>query len=337
MLRVAIIGLGDVSPVHKYAIDVSDNGELVAVCDVNEALKTKYPDVPFYTDVEAMLEKEDLDVVHICLPHYLHYPVTKLCVEKGVHVFQEKPLALDYEEGLKTLALAEESSKKIGVCFQNRYNETFLELKRLLADENVGAVTGVKGLVAWHRPETYYTIKPWRGQMEFAGGGSIINQAIHTLDLMQVLGGEIDRCKASLSNITDYDIEVEDTAVANFTFKNGARGFYMSTNAYVENSSVELQVITEKSKFTIKDNCLYRTNSSGEKELHLQDTPIEGTKFYYGPSHSALIQRFYNAIEADSDDYVTVRDALPAMLMIDAMKLSSKEKRTIEMEEIING
>ena len=185
----------------------------------------------------------------------------------------------------------------------------------MLADESVGAVKAVKGLVAWHRPETYYTTKPWRGQMEFAGGGSIINQAIHTLDLMQVLGGEIDRCKASLSNITDYDIEVEDTAVANFTFKNGARGFYMSTNAYVENSSVELQVITEKAKFTIKDNCLYRSNSSGEKELHLQDTPMQGTKFYY----------------------VTVRDALPAMLMIDAMKLSSKEKRTIEMEEIING
>lgn len=337
MLRAAIIGLGDVSPVHKYAIDASHNGELVAVCDVNEALKSRYPDVSFYTDVDAMLEKENLDVVHICLPHYLHYPITKRCIEKGVHVFQEKPLALDYTEGLKTLALAENSEFKVGVCFQNRYNETFMELQRVLAEENVGAVTAVKGLVAWYRPEIYYTTKPWRGQMEFAGGGSIINQAIHTLDLMQVLGGEIDKCKASLSNLTDYEIEVEDTAVANFTFKNGARGFYMSTNAYAENSSVELQVITENEKFTIKDNCLYRTNSSGKKELLLEDKPMQGTKFYYGPSHSALIQRFYNAIEQDADDYVTVKEALPAMLMIDAMKASSKENRTIEMEEIING
>lgn len=79
---------------HKYAIDVSDIGELVAVCDVNEALKTKYPDVPFYTDVEAMLEKEDLDVVHICLPHYLHYPVTKLCRLKKACTFSRKNLWL---------------------------------------------------------------------------------------------------------------------------------------------------------------------------------------------------------------------------------------------------
>jgi len=337
MLRAAIIGLGDVSPVHKFGIDSSDNGELVAVCDVNETLKVKYPDIPFYTDVETMLDKEHLDVVHICLPHYLHYPITKRCVEKGVHVFQEKPLSLSYEEGLKTLELAENSGLKVGVCFQNRYNKSFLKLQQLLRYGNIGEVRAVKGLVAWNRPEVYYTTKPWRGQWEYAGAGSIINQAIHTLDLMQVLGGELDRCKASLSNLTDYDIEVEDTAVANFTFKNGARGFYMSTNAYAENSSVELQVITENYKFTIKDNRLYRTDSNGDKEVLMQDAALKGSKSYYGPSHSTLIQRFYNAIEEDTDDYVTVREALPAMLMIDAMKLSSKENRTIEAEEIING
>ncbi len=337
MLRAAIIGLGDVSPVHRLGIESSDNGELVAVCDVNEAMKVKYPDIPFYTDVETMLDNEELDVVHICLPHYLHYPITKLCVEKGLHVFQEKPLSLSYEEGLKTVEIAENSDKKVGVCFQNRYNKTFIKLRQLLRYGNVGEVVAVKGLVAWNRPETYYTVKPWRGEVAYAGAGSIINQAIHTLDLMQVIGGDLDKCKASLSNLTDYDIEVEDTAVANFTFKNGARGFYMSTNAYAENSSVELQVITENFKFTIKDNRLYRTDSNGEKEVLLQDAALKGSKSYYGPSHSTLIQRFYNAIEEDTNDYVTVREALPAMLMIDAMKLSSKENRTIEAEEIING
>ena len=102
MLKIAIIGLGTVSSVHYQGIQESRNGQLVAVCDTDESCRTIYEGIPFYTDVEEMLANEDLDIVHICLPHYLHYPITKLCIEHGVHVLQEKPLSLSYEEGLRT-------------------------------------------------------------------------------------------------------------------------------------------------------------------------------------------------------------------------------------------
>ena len=89
MLKVAIIGLGTVSKVHSQAILETHNGKLVAVCDSDEEKKEDYPGIPFYTDVAVMLAAEELDVVHICLPHHLHYPITKICAESGVHILQE--------------------------------------------------------------------------------------------------------------------------------------------------------------------------------------------------------------------------------------------------------
>ncbi|MGP6139160.1 MULTISPECIES: Gfo/Idh/MocA family protein [unclassified Jeotgalibaca] len=334
MLRSAIIGLGTVSSVHEQAIKETHNGQLVAVCDVDENMKENYPDIPFYTDVEMMLASEELDIVHICLPHYLHYPVTKICAEYGVNVLQEKPLALDYQEGLLTAELAKNVPGKIGICFQNRYNATFQALVRLLKEEDHGKVKAVKGIVAWNRAGTYYSEKPWRGKWATAGGGTIINQAIHTLDLLQLLGGELLKCKASLSNITDYDVEVEDTAVANFTFDNDVTGFYMSTNAYATNSSVEIEVVTEKCTYVIKNNQLFGMDMEGNLVSLAKDEQKPDTKSYYGPSHSILIQHFYDAVEQDTEDYVTVEEALPSMLMIDAMKHSTKVGRTIDMDEL---
>ncbi|MFO8069960.1 MAG: Gfo/Idh/MocA family oxidoreductase [Alkalibacterium sp.] len=337
MLRVGLIGLGDVSPIHVHGIHSSEHGELVAVCDLNTELSSNFPEIPFFSNIDRMLEKMNLDVVHICLPHDLHYPITQKCVEHGVHVYLEKPLAMSYEEALKQVEVQKQTDKKICVSFQNRYNASFERLIHILENEDVGDVTSIKGLVTWFRPESYYTTKPWRGKKDRAGYGSIINQSIHTLDLIQLIGGDLVSCKAVLSNLTDYDIEVEDTASATFTFKSGVKAFFHATNAYTENSSVEIQVITEKEKFTIKDSRLYITNDEGRKEVIVEDDKLPGSKFYYGAGHMHLINRFYESILNDTDDYVTVEDAIPSMAMIKLMDLSSnntKRPERIKLEEI---
>lgn len=339
MLRVGLVGLGDVSSVHVNAIHASEYGQLVAVCDIDSDKRGEWNEFPFFTDLEAMLQKMHLDVVHICLPHHLHKPATELCVAHGVHVYLEKPVSVNYKEALEQAELENQTDKKICVSFQNRYNRSFMHLMHILENEDVGKVTSIKGLVTWFRPESYYTLKPWRGKKETAGYGSIINQSIHTLDLIQLIGGKLEACKATLSNLTDYDIEVEDTASATFTFQSGVRAFFHATNAFTENSSVELQVITEKEKFTIKDNRLYFTNENGRKEVIVEDERLPGSKFYYGAGHMSLINRFYKSILEDTDDYVSVRDALPSMEMIEMMDRSSKNVGNAERvtrEEIIH-
>ncbi|UJF16178.1 Gfo/Idh/MocA family oxidoreductase [Jeotgalibaca sp. MA1X17-3] len=339
LLKVGIIGLGDVSLVHRHAIKTSQYGKIVAVCDRNPNLREDWMEFPFFTDVETMLQEMKLDVVHICLPHYLHYFMTKLCIQYDVHVLLEKPVAISFQEALEQNKLALSTDKKICVCFQNRYNKSFITLKERLEKEEVGKIKSVKGLVTWFRPETYYTSKPWRGMKKEAGYGSIINQSIHTLDLIQLLGGSISSCKASLSNLTDYDIEVEDTASATFIFESGVKAFFHATNAYTENSSVELQVVTEKEKFTIKDNKLYLTKLDGDKELIAEDDFVPGTKSYYGNGHVRLINSFYDSIINQNDDYITVKDALPSMEMIEMMDRSSQnaqQPKRITREDVLN-
>lgn len=333
MLKVAIIGLGDISKIHIPAIQDSKKAELVATCDIDESLKDTVPAVPFYTDYEEMLEKESLDCVHICLPHHLHYPATKAFVEKGVHVIQEKPLARNAEEGMFLTEL-EEKYKDVKICisFQNRFNETFIKLKELVDSGEYGEVKGIKGLVTWFRPKSYYDEKPWRGTFRQSGGGVMINQAIHTLDLMQIIGGEIDTIRGSIDNLFEYGYDVEDTATANIQFTNGATGLFFATVTNATNSSVEFQVLLEKGKLTIKDSILTKTNEEGKKEKVMEDAKLPGKKFYYGASHDKLINHFYSCIENDTDDYIHVKDAQTSMEMISAIRRSSEIKQTIKME-----
>ncbi|MEM5595964.1 Gfo/Idh/MocA family oxidoreductase [Niallia circulans] len=173
MLKIAVIGLGDISSIHLSAIQANPTAELVAVSDIDETRRESVQGVNFYTDYQEMLEKETLDCVHICLPHYLHYPVTKACVEKGIHVLQEKPLALHTEEGLELLKLEEDNKQvKIAICFQNRLNETVEKLRQIIAENKYGKIVGIKGIVTWARTKSYYDNKPWRGKLDLAGGES---------------------------------------------------------------------------------------------------------------------------------------------------------------------
>lgn len=334
MLNIGVVGLGDISNVHIHAITQHSHAQLIAVCDSNQSLKNKIPKVPFYNNLHDMLNSEDLDCVHICLPHHLHLYATRECVKQGIHVLQEKPLALNAIEAIELLDLEKKHPHiKIGICFQNRYNKTFQTLKKIVESGIYGPVKGVKGLVTWSRPNSYYTEKPWRGVLSQSGGGVLINQSIHTLDLIQLLGGSIHSIRGNVTQLLDYNIEVEDTASANIIFTNQAHAIFFATNAGITNNSVELQVIFDNEKLTIKDNTLTKVNTSGAKEFIVADDMMVGAKSYYGPSHGKLIDHYYKCINQDLDDYIHVRDAINVNVMIDAIVKSSETKKTVILND----
>ena len=333
-LRVGIIGLGDISMIHLHAIKSSNNAELVAVCDIDETKRSLIENVNFYTDYIEMIQKEKLDCVHICLPHYLHYPVTKEVANLGVNVLLEKPLCLDTEEAENFKELSDKADTNICICLQNRYNNTVEKLKEIIDSGVYGKIVGIKGLVAWSRPKEYYTVKPWRGKMEFAGGGVMINQSVHTLDLMQLLGGKIESIKGNIDNFLDYDIEVEDTVNAVINFENGARGIFFATVANATNSSVEIEVVLENGMFIIKDSKLYR-HIDGELIEIAEDERLSGSKHYYGASHGKLIDKYYECLLNNTKDYIHIEDAIPSIRMIDLIRYSSECGKKILCEDIL--
>ena len=333
MIRAAIIGLGDISFVHLDGILSNPEIQLVGACDLKEELKSRVPEgTPFYTDYKQMVLEVKPDVVHNCLPHYLHYPVTKELVEMGINVFCEKPVALNVAQAEEFAALeAAHPEVKIGICLQNRMNETTEALKAIIDSGKYGKVTGIRGFVPWYRAPEYYSVKPWRGTWQYAGGGSMINQSLHTLDLMYFLGGDIRRIHALVGQLNDYGIEVEGDVVARMEYANGARGLFFATNNNWTNESVQIRVALEKGVFHIEDNTLYKINKDSSREVICKAPVLEGIKFYYGASHTRLIERFRKAVESGSDDYIHVKDAVMVIRLMESIFQSSKEDKLIDV------
>ena len=188
MKRAAVIGLGDISGIHLAAIAKNPEITLAAVCDIDVSKREGAPaGVPFYTDYQEMVEKEKPDVVHVCLPHYLHVPVSEYCAAQGCNVFCEKPVALNARQGQEFVEFeAAHPDVHMGICLQNRFNESVEMLKDIIDSGEYGKVTGAKGIVPWARPKSYYDVKPWRGKWDTAGGGCMINQSVHTLSLIHI-------------------------------------------------------------------------------------------------------------------------------------------------------
>jgi predicted dehydrogenase len=332
MIRAAIIGVGVIGRVHIAAIESLQNAGLVAACDTDPSKKSAVPaGAVFYASYEEMLDRERPDVVHICLPHFLHYPAAKRAAEAGCNIFAEKPLALNGEEALEFLKLEDQYAVKICLCLQNRLNPTTETLCRLLRGGEFGALTGIRGSVAWYRSREYYEAGPWRGIMAQAGGGCMINQAIHTIDLMQYAAGSpVAAVRGSTARILDYGLEVEDTAVGHFVFENGAVGLFTASVANYTDENVEISLRCEGGDFLLRDKKLFRLRGKEQELLAADDAEFSG-KAVYGNSHVKLIDTFYRAVEAGGGWYIHPGEGLPSLRIIDAIRESAGTGKTVRL------
>ena len=333
MMKAALVGFGTISVVHIDAIASNPGMELAAICDINEELASKVPEgVKFYTDYKKMVQEVKPDVVHNLLPHYLHYPVTKELVEMGCNVFCEKPIALNSTQAEQFCQLEKDHPEvKIGVCLQNRMNETTEALKEIIDSGEYGKIVGIRGFVPWRREKSYYDAQPWRGKWKYAGGGSMINQSLHTLDLLYFLGGDISRLHAVVGQTNEYGVEVEGDVIARLEFANGANGLFFATNNNWTNESVQIRVAMEKGVFHIEDNALWKIEPDGSRTEICKAPKLEGIKFYYGASHARLIARFYKAVQEGTDDYIHISEGAMIVKLMDSIFRSANTGRLVEV------
>lgn len=294
----AVIGCGVISENHIYAIEKLDGLKLVAVCDVMEerAKKTaeKY-NTKYYTDYKEMADKEQLDGVHICLPHYLHKEVTVYFIKKGIPVLCEKPMAINALEGQVMIDTAEKYGTKMDIVFQNRFNASTKLVLNTIESGKLGKVEKIEANVKWQRTKEYYENGKWRGVLAEAGGGSLINQAIHTLDLSRLIAGsEVKEVSAQVKNLDHSYIEVEDTVNAVVTFENGVVLTFFSTNNNDENEPVYIKAICEKGtvELTSFDACITLNDGTVLKNDRDKEN-FYGVKEEYGTGHIYQVDRFY--------------------------------------------
>ncbi len=291
-MKIAIIGLGVIGRVHAEALSLLNTPASV-LCDLDiakaESVRSTYaPDAKIYTDWEEMLRKERPDAVHVCTPHDLHAPMTVAALKQNIHVLCEKPLCIRREEIDAVLQAERESMATLGVCHQNRYNTVNCFLKRFLADRQI---KGAHGTVAWKRTAEYYASAEWRGTQDREGGGALINQALHTLDLLIWLCGEPEAVAACKENLTLRDqIEVEDT-IALRCFGKTDYSFFATVGAAVD-FPVELNFRLDKKDhlLVLPKTALLNGSVIAEEEIR----PLG--KECYGDGHVRLIQDYYQCI-----------------------------------------
>lgn len=330
-LKVAVIGLGRISKRHLNAYKTENLAEIIAVCDIKKdranSVAIEYQAKAYY-DYKEMIDNESLDAIHICLPHYLHIPVAVYAIERGVNVISEKPMSTDYESALKAVELAEEKGVLYGVILQNRYNTATKFVKEALESGKLGKIISARSIVTWNRTDEYYSSSDWSGTWEKEGGGVLINQAIHTLDLANyMVDSDFESVSASMANRNHAGIEVEDVFEGFITYKNGANHVFYFTNNYGCSEPIEVKLYCENGKVTFdydKAVIVYNDKTKEESAEPENFVEIDG-KDYWGRQHFTQINQFYRACLGLEKLEITGREALKTHKLVCELYKTAKE------------
>ncbi|MBE6701246.1 MAG: Gfo/Idh/MocA family oxidoreductase [Ruminococcaceae bacterium] len=323
-MKSAIIGYGSIARTHAQII--KEIGSIVAICDVKFDPDTKTipecPDATCYTDYKLMLDEVKPDIVHICTPHHLHAEMIIEALGRDVNVLCEKPVCIKYEDIDRILDAEKKSKAKLGVCLQNRYNSVNRYIKEYLKDKKV---TGGCGSVNWYRDKAYYDSEEWRGKKAFEGGGVLINQAIHTLDLLQWFCSMPESVMANITNMSLKDvIEVEDTANL-FCYGDVDFNFF-ATIASPKSFPVEISLRADGKWIKVTPNFAVI-----DKELvTFENCEKYFLKECYGNGHKALISDFYNCVEKDIPFEIDGKEGTKALRIVLSAYESHGEKIKIK-------
>ncbi|MBO4926495.1 MAG: Gfo/Idh/MocA family oxidoreductase [Clostridia bacterium] len=318
MFRVGIVGCGGIAQVHAAVLDRLEETRLAACADIvpeRAAEMAGRSGARAYGSLEEMLAAEKLDAVHLCTPHHLHAPMAETAAEAGVAVLTEKPPAISREQW-ETLEKAAEKVP-VGVCLQNRYNPNVQEARRLIENGAYGSVLGARAFVTWQRDAAYYTDSPWRGAWATEGGSALINQSIHTLDLLVTLLGRPEAAAGSMSNRHLKNvIETEDTVEAYLTL-GGRPALFYASNAYAANAPVLLDIQMERAVLRLEGEGM-EIRLPDRTEYRAFPQPETLGKGYWGNGHFPCIRDFYRCLASGApypNRLEEVRDTV--MLMLD--------------------
>lgn len=343
-MRYALIGCGRIATNHMKAA-VNNQLEISAVCDVvpehMEVLLAKHElqndmSILRYTDYRSMIQEVKPDLVSIATESGIHAEIALFCIDHGVHVIIEKPMAMSISDANEIIRHSEEKHVKVSACHQNRFNIAVQEMRHALEAGRFGRLSHGSIHVRWNRNQGYYDQAPWRGTWA-QDGGALMNQCIHGIDLLRwTFGGEIEEVYGQTrQQFHDY-LEAEDVGMAVVKFKNGAIATIEgTTNVYPKNLEETLYIFGEKGTVKIggtSTNNIDVWDFADESELDTKNKGLqEETSNVYGNGHTSLFADMIDAIQNDRKPYVDAYAGRDALELVLAIYKSQKEGHAVRL------
>src|SRR5665647_1994931 len=256
-----IVGAGMISHFHAKAIAAIANASLIGIYsihkDKSDVFAAKY-NCTAYDTLDEMLTLPQIDIVCVCTPSGIHLDPAIKCIEAGKHCLIEKPLEVTLEKCDQIIEAAQNAGVKIGVIFPSRFYEASKQLKKAMDEKRFGDLVLGDAYIKWNRSAEYYKSGKWRGTWEYDGGGALMNQGIHSVDLLQWYMGPVESVQSVAANIWHKDIEVEDTIVTTLKFTNGALGTIECSTAVFPGALKRIEIMGTEGTVILEENNLIK-------------------------------------------------------------------------------
>lgn len=306
MVRLGIIGLGNMGSTHVAQMDRIRRCELAAVCDIDAAKLDRYPDLRRFDDAGALIRSGAVDAVLIATPHYFHTTIGVEALQAGLHVLTEKPISVHKADAQRLIDAHTDPSRVFAAMFNQRTDPHYQRMRRLVKSGELGEIQRTSWIITdWFRTETYYASGGWRATWRGEGGGVLLNQCPHNLDLFQWICGMPSRVVAFCGFGKRHDIEVEDEVTAYLEYPNGATGTFVTTTGEAPGTN-RLEIAGDRGKLVYEaGKVTFVRNEAPASEVlatskesfasvpnWVCDVPVNG----YGGQHIEILQNFVDAI-----------------------------------------
>lgn len=272
-LGFGVIGLGAISPLHIQGIDECVGARLAAVADVSEQRARELGEkrsVSWYTDHKALLADSEVDVVCVLTPSGLRAPVCIDAARAGKHIIAEKPLEVTVDKVDSIIEECEKADVKLAVIFQGRFLPGVMAAHDAVTSGRLGRLVLGGAYIKWHRSQEYYDSADWRGTWELDGGGALMNQGIHYVDLLQWMMGPVETLTGHVGTLVKERIEVEDTAVACLKFAGGGLGIIEACTSARAGTPARLELRGDKGTIIIEDGNVVFWDVEGDEDFAAQ-------------------------------------------------------------------
>jgi UDP-N-acetyl-2-amino-2-deoxyglucuronate dehydrogenase len=340
-----IIGAGLISHIHAQAINAIPTAALIGVYNLHnekaDAFAAKYS-CKSYSALEVLLADPDIDIVCICTPSGLHLEPALKSIHAGKHCLIEKPLEVTLAKCDAIIDAAQKTGVKTGVIFPSRFYEASSQLKKAIDEERFGNLVLGDAYVKWYRSPEYYKSASWRGTWALDGGGALMNQGIHSVDLLQWYMGPVESVQAISTNRQHKSIEVEDTVVAVLKFANGALGNIEATTAVYPGELKQIEILGTEGTAVLRESSLIRWEFLHKKneDQEIIDSMF-GNKTQHGGAanpadlsivgHQRQIEDMIHAVESGGDPLIDAVEGRRSAEIVLAIYESARTERVIRL------